>query len=173
MSPLDAALLVVRLVLGVIFIVYGSQKTFGWFGGSGIAGAIKMTRNLGSAHPNLLGWMAALSELGGGLLVLVGLFTPFAAALIISTMLVAISTVHFKKGFLNTKSGFEFNLSLIALVLVILGGGAISLDALLSIAEPITLLPIWAVALLVLVAVGGVVSTELSRTAARQSSHSA
>ncbi len=165
MSISDAALLVIRIVLGVIFIVHGGQKLFAWYGGPGIQGFTQGMGRFGVAHPVPLGWMAALSEFGGGLLVLLGLLTPFAAALIISTMLVAIARVHFAKGFFNTKGGWEFNLSLItlALVLVLLGAGAISIDHLLGIAVPIDQYPYWAIIVLVVIAGGGLVSTEASR----------
>ncbi|HVU14700.1 MAG TPA: DoxX family protein [Phototrophicaceae bacterium] len=160
------ALLIVRLVLGVIFIYHGSQKVFGWFGGSGTSGMAKSLANQGSAFPSLLAWMAALSEFLGGLFVFVGLLTPFAAAFIISAMIVAIVTVHFKKGFANGKGGYEFNLSLIALalVLVLLGAGSYSIDALIGLAQPLNQFPIWVAVILVLIAAGGIVTTELSKS---------
>jgi uncharacterized membrane protein YphA (DoxX/SURF4 family) len=61
--------------------------------------------SFGVAHPVLLAWMATLGEFVGGLLVLVGLLTPLAAAIIASTMVVAIVLVHGKSGFLNSKTG--------------------------------------------------------------------
>ncbi len=169
------ALLIVRLVLGVIFIYHGSQKVFGWFGGSGVAGLTRSLTNQGSAFPALLAWMAALSEFLGGIFVLVGLLTPFAAAFIISAMLVAIVSVHFKKGFANSKGGYEFNLSLIALalVLVLLGAGLYSIDALIGIAQPLNQFPIWVPVILVLIAVGGIFTTELSKSLHTQQTHHA
>src|ERR1700736_2533629 len=111
MSAIDLGLLVMRVVLGLTFMAHGSQKLFGWFGGSGIKGITDMLRKLGVAHPVPLAWMAALSEFGGGLFVRLGLLTPLAAGLIISAMLVAIATVHAKNGFFNGNRGYEFNLN--------------------------------------------------------------
>src|SRR5258708_29241479 len=120
LTTLDLTLLVIRVFLGLTFVLHGGQKLFGWYGGAGIQGTRSMMQNLGVAHPGLLGWMATLSEAGGGLFVLIGLLTPLAAAVIISTMLVAIYTVHWKNGFWNGKGGYEFNLSLIALSMALI-----------------------------------------------------
>src|SRR6059058_3819616 len=98
-TTLDLALLVIRVFVGITFVLHGGQKLFGWYGGGDLKGTRSMMQDLGMAHPGLLGWMATLTEFGGGLFVLIGLFTPLAAAVIISTMLVAIYTVHWKNGF--------------------------------------------------------------------------
>ena len=165
MTTLDLALLVIRVFLGITFVLHGGQKLFGWYGGAGIKGARSMMQDLGVAHPGLLGWMAALSEAGGGLFVLIGLLTPLAAALIISTMLVAIYTVHWKNGFFGGNRGYEFNLSLIALAatLVLMGAGLVSVDYLLGAAVPLNLLPAWAILIIALVPFGGIAMTVFSR----------
>jgi len=175
MTTLDLALLVVRLVLGITFVLHGGQKLFGWYGGAGIKGARNMMQDLGVAHPGLLGWMAALSEAGGGLFVLIGLLTPLAAALIISTMLVAIYTVHWKNGFFAGNRGYEFNLSLIALAatLVLMGAGLISVDYLLGAAVPLNLLPAWAILVIALVPFGGIALTVFSRRVKALQQHTA
>ncbi len=165
MTILDLALVVIRVYLGITFVLHGAQKLFGWYGGAGIQGTRSMMQNLGVAHPGLLGWMATLSEFGGGLFVLLGLLTPLAAALIISTMLVAIYTVHWQNGFFNGNRGYEFNLSLIALAatLILTGAGLVSVDHLLGIAVPLNLLPAWAILTIAVVPFGGIVMTVLSR----------
>lgn len=163
MTIFDLALLIVRVVLGVTFILHGGQKLFGWLGGPGMNGFTGMMGK--SGVPPFLAWLAAICEFGGGLLILLGLVTPLAAALIISTQIVAIAEVHAKNGFFNTERGYEFNLSLItlALVLMLTGAGAISVDATLSLARPLDQLPLWVVLLLVLISFGGIVSVELAR----------
>ena len=165
MTAIDLALLIVRVVLGVIFIIHGGQKLFGWYGGPGMKGMTQWLGSMGVAHPTLFAGMATLSEFGGGLLVLVGLLTPLAAAFIVSTMVVAIVFAHAKNGFLNSNHGYEFNLSLIALALALMlsGAGTISLDRLLGLAMPLDQLPLWAIVVLVLIPFGGIISTELSR----------
>ena len=164
-TTLDLALLVIRVFVGITFVLHGGQKLFGWYGGGGLKGTKSMMQDLGVAHPGLLGWMATLSEAGGGLFILIGLLTPLAAAVIISTMLVAIYTVHWKNGFFNGNRGYEFNLSLIALAvtLILTGAGLVSVDHLLGVAVPLNLLPAWAVLIIALVPFGGIVMTVFSR----------
>jgi putative oxidoreductase len=167
MTTIDLALLIVRIVLGVIFIIHGGQKLFSWYSGPGIKGVSQWLTSFEVAHPTPLAWMVALSEFGGGLLVLLGLLTPLGAAITISVMLVAIVQVHAKNGFLNTNQGYEFNLSLIALALVLLlvGAGTVSMDHLLGLARPLGQWPTWVAVVLLLIPFGGVIVTELSRTA--------
>jgi putative oxidoreductase len=169
MSVLDFTLLIVRVVLGITFIIHGGQKLFGWFGGPGIQKFSQGMSRFGGAHTTLMGWMAALSEFGGAVLLLIGLLTPLAAAFVISTMLVATVSVHLKNGFLSSKGGYEYNISLITLLLILLllGAGAISFDHLLGFAVPISQLPVWTVIVFVLVIAGGLVVTELSRRSAK------
>ena len=170
-TMVDVALLAVRLMLAAVFISHGGQKLFKWMGGTGVQGLAEAIGKRGSA-PALrtpLAWLATLSEFGGGLLALLGLLTPLAGALIISVMLVAIVDVHFKNGFLNGNRGYEFNLSLIALALVLglLGGGAWSLDHVLGLdahlAGPLSQDPLWVPVLLVLAALGGLALNGLAR----------
>ncbi|HEY2597632.1 MAG TPA: DoxX family protein, partial [Candidatus Dormibacteraeota bacterium] len=89
-------------------------------------------------------WLAALAELGGGLLLAVGFLSPLGSLAIIGTMLVAIATVHWPNGFWNTKRGYEFNLTIIAAVVAIglTGPGAYSIDHAIGLLlpEPITFL---------------------------------
>src|SRR5258708_29687888 len=169
MTALDLALLVIRVVLGITFILHGSQKLFGWFGGGGIQGTADMMGKLGTApaHHVPLAWLSGLSEFGGGLLVLFGFLTPLGAALIIGVMLTAIATVHAKNGFFNTKGGYEFPLHVIAesVALILAGAGAASIDHLLGIAVPLTQLPILVVIVLILIPFGGSIATDLSRRA--------
>jgi putative oxidoreductase len=165
MPMIDIALLIIRIVLGIIFIQHGSQKLFGWFDGPGIEGVTGMMKKFGVAFPNFLAWLVALSEFFGGLLVLVGLVTPLAAAVIVSVMVVAIVLVHAQSGFFNQEKGYEFNLSLIALALPLMlaGAGVFSLDYLLRLAMPLDHLPLWAVVGLVIIPFSGLIITEFLR----------
>ncbi len=137
-------LLILRVVVGLTLAAHGSQKLFGWFGGSGIKGWAGVVDRMRIRPAPAWAWIAALSEFGGGLLLALGFLSPLGSFAIIGAMLVAIATVHWPKGFFVTKGGYEFNLVLIAAcaAVAITGPGAYSLDALvrLSTPEPVTLI---------------------------------
>jgi len=128
-----------RLALGIIFIAHGSQAVFGSFGGPGWTKWISLSQlaPFPFMRPAWL-WLGAagLSELGGGALVLLGLFTRVGAFLIASVMLTAMLGVHWKNGFFlkPQAAGIEFTLALLgaALSLLISGGGKASIDQLIG-----------------------------------------
>jgi putative oxidoreductase len=157
-------LLILRLVVGLSLAAHGSQKLFGWFGGSGITGWAAVVAKLRIRPPLQWAWIAALSEFGGGLLVALGLLWPLGAFAIIGAMLVAIATVHWPKGFFVTKGGYEFNLVLIAsaVALALTGPGLYSLDSAFRLHAPEPA----AVLVLALATLVGVGATLASRRAA-------
>jgi putative oxidoreductase len=132
---IGVGLLVLRLVLGVIFIGHGAQKLFGSFGGPGISGFAKMLEQLGLKPARFMAILAGLAEFVGGILMILGLLTPLAALALIGVMIVAVLSVHLRNGFFNTNGGYEFNLALLgmALTLLIVGAGTYSLDSILGI----------------------------------------
>jgi putative oxidoreductase len=132
---IDTGLLVLRVVLGVIFMGHGAQKLFGSFGGPRISGFAKMLEQLGVKPAKPMAILAGHAEVVGGILVMVGFLTRLAAVALVGVMIVAVLTVHLKNGFFNTNGGYEFNLALagMALTLLIVGAGAYSLDAVLGI----------------------------------------
>ena len=132
---IGVGLLVLRLVLGVIFIGHGAQKLFGSFGGPGLKGTAGFFEQLGIKPPYLMAVLAGLAEVVGGILVILGFLTPLATLALIVVMIVAVLTVHLKNGFFVTNGGYEFNLALagMALTLLIVGAGAYSLDSVLGI----------------------------------------
>ena len=119
-----------RLTLGLIFIGHGAQKVFGAFGGPGWAKMTSFPAPFPFMRPSWL-WMgaAALSELIGGILVLLGLLTRVGAFLILCVMLTAMLGVHLKGGFF-LPSGIEYTVALagVCLALLIAGGGQASAD---------------------------------------------
>ena len=117
------ALLVLRIVLGVIMIGHGYPKVFGASPNMCIH-----VSNLGL--PGWLAYCSAAAEFFGGILLLAGLFTRIAALAILINMSVAIWKVHWKNGLLGN-GGYQFPLSLaaIAFALILLGGGPIALDS--------------------------------------------
>lgn len=140
---LNIGLLILRLVIGLTMAGHGAQKLFGWWGGPGINGWTSAVTRLRIRPAVPWAWLAALSELGGGLLLALGLLSPLGGLAIIGTMLVAIATVHWANGFWNGKRGYEFNLALLAsaIALALTGPGTYSLDEALGLhlPEPMTL----------------------------------
>ena len=127
----DIALLVLRLVLGGIFVAHGAQKLFGSFDGPGLKGTASFFEQIGLKPGRTMAFLAGLAEFGGGLLVLVGFLTPLGAFALIAVQAVAIARVHAPNGFFNESGGYEFNLVLIAVAgaLILTGSGAYGLDA--------------------------------------------
>lgn len=134
----DWVVLIARIVLGIIFFAHGAQKMLGWYGGPGLASSMRtFTEHL---HlPPALAFLVIAGELFSGVGLIVGLFSRIAALVIALTMVGAIATVHFRFGlFLNwfgtqEGHGIEYHLLTIALALVVVvqGAGAFSLDRLL------------------------------------------
>ena len=123
-------ILLLRLVLGLIFFGHGAQKLFGWWGGPGLKGTAGFFGALRFRAPLAMALTASLAEAGGGVLVALGLLTPFAALALVVVMLNAIGTVHFRNGFWNGNGGYEFNLLVLASAAALgaTGGGRFSLD---------------------------------------------
>ncbi len=123
-----------RLALGIIFIGHGLQKVFGAFNGPGWAKFTSFPPPFPFMRPAAV-WMgaAALSELLGGVLVLLGLLTRVGAFLLLCVMLTAMLGVHLKGGFF-LPGGFEYTFALtgISLALLIAGGGQASVDGALA-----------------------------------------
>ena len=133
----EFGILVLRLALGGIVFAHGAQKLFGWWGGPGLEGFIRITGgHLRFRPPWFWGMVGALSESVGGLLVLLGLLFPLGPAAIFGAMMIAV-TVHWQ-AFWVTEQGYEFALLTLvaALGLALAGPGAYALDTTLGIALP-------------------------------------
>src|SRR5205085_8099803 len=88
--PMDVGMLILRLVVGALFIGHGTQKLFGWFQGHGLEGTAGFMESLGYRPGKRYAALGGLAEAGGGALLVLGLLTPLAAALIVGMMLNAI-----------------------------------------------------------------------------------
>ncbi len=128
---MDLGRLLLRGVVGPLFVGHGTQKLFGWFGGHGIEGTGGFFENLGLRPGKRHATAAGVAEAGGGALLTLGAFTPLASLLISSTMVTAIRKVHAPKGPWATDGGYEYNLALIAAMTAITetGPGSPSVDA--------------------------------------------
>jgi putative oxidoreductase len=127
---MELGLLVIRIVVGLVFMGHGAQKLFGMFGGYGLEGTGGFFESLGLKPGRLNAFMAGAAEFAGGVLFALGLLTPLAGAMLIGTMTVAIITVHWTKGMWSTEGGYEYNLVLMAAAfgVVATGPGNWSLD---------------------------------------------
>jgi putative oxidoreductase len=132
---LGIGLLVARLVLGLLMAAHGAQKLFGWFGGYGLNATGEFRVQLGFPSGRAFASAASVGEIVSGLLVALGLLGPIGPALMISVMIVAAITVHWKNGVFATQNGIELPLLYAtgALAMALAGFGPFSLDALLGI----------------------------------------
>src|SRR4051812_25357190 len=122
--------LIVRLVIGGLFIGHGTQKLFGWVGGGGPEGTGQYFEGVGLRPGKRHAVAAGAAEAGGGALLAAGLATPLAAASMIGVMLTAIRKVHWSKGPWVTDGGYEYNAVLVAVLFTLAerGPGRFSLD---------------------------------------------
>jgi putative oxidoreductase len=125
----DLSLLVLRASLGIVFITHGYNHVFG---GGKIAGTARWFESLGMKPGILHAWIASLTELGAGALLLLGLATPLACAGVLGAMLVAWITNHLRNGFFIFRpgEGYEYvmTLTLTAIAAAGVGPGEWSLD---------------------------------------------
>lgn len=120
---------VLRIVVGIVFLMHGGQKLF-IYGFHNVAGAMQQ---MGIPLPMLSAVVVTIVEFFGGLGLVLGLFTRWAATLIAIEMLVAVLAVHLRGGFFSPR-GFEYPLSLLAanIALALGGPSAAALDAVLA-----------------------------------------
>lgn len=123
---LDTGLLLIRLVIGLTFAGHGAQKLFGWFGGYGLKGTGGWLDSIGVKPGVAMAFVAGFTELVGGLMFAAGVGIWASSILLAFTMLVAILKVHGQNGYWVTQNGFEYNLTLIAVVIgvALIGPGA-------------------------------------------------
>jgi putative oxidoreductase len=129
----DYAEPILRAALGAILIPHGMQKLFGAFGGMGLAGNAALFDRIGYTPGIFWGTLVGCTELIGGILLVLGLFTRFAAAAVLIFMIAA---VHFTsaKGFFWNNGGSEYALLIgfCALFFLIRGSGNCSLDRMIG-----------------------------------------
>ncbi len=132
-QALEWAILVLRLFIGVCLVVHGLGK-LGLVGSGNMQGFVGWLQSLGVPFPAIQARLAMLAELVGGALIVLGLFYRPAAALCAVTLLVAAFLGHKGAGYLitNNPPGLEYALNLAAVLgaMLLLGPGALSLDAL-------------------------------------------
>ncbi len=127
-TAVDLSLLILRVVVGVIFMAHGAQKLFGAFGGMGLTKTVEMMGG------GVLPYLVTIGEFFGGVGLVFGFLTRFSAASLIVIMGGAIALAHGKNGFFMSHvdpklNGFEYNLALIGLLvpLLLCGPGRFSI----------------------------------------------
>ena len=130
----DTALLILRATLGMMIFVHGYNKAFR---GGRLVGTGRWFQSMGMRPGKVHATLAAGTEMGVGVLLVLGLITQVAAAGLIALMVVAFWTVHRDKGFMITGEGWEYValIAVMSLVTAILGPGRLSLDSELDIAH--------------------------------------
>ena len=126
---LTLGLAILRVAVGVIMLAHGINHIFR---GGKIQGTAGWFASLGMKPGILHAWLASLTEVGAGAMLIAGLFTPLAAAGVVGTMTVALITNHLRNGFFIFRpgEGYEYVASLICsgLALGAMGPGKASLD---------------------------------------------
>ncbi len=129
LDSINAALLILRVMLGVIMLAHGINHIIG---GGKIEGTAGWFASLGMKPGILHAWLASVTEVAAGAMLVLGLLTPLAAAGVVGVMVVALITNHITNGFFIFRpgEGYEYVLSLIAFgfVAALLGPGEWSLD---------------------------------------------
>ena len=102
------------------------------FRGGKIAGTARWFASMGMRPPLVQAWMASMTELGSGIMLVAGLLTPLAAAGLLGVMSVAFTIEHRTRGFFiyNPGQGWEYvaTIGAIAVAVGTIGGGKVSLD---------------------------------------------
>ncbi|MBM7772747.1 putative oxidoreductase [Actinokineospora baliensis] len=123
----DLGLFVLRVTLGALFVGHGLQKVFGLLEGPGIGGFAKVLAGFGFQQTTLLSWVTGVTELGAGALLILGLFTPAAAAGVLGVMVNAI-WVRVDIDLFAGDVELEAIYAAAAFALLFAGAGRISLD---------------------------------------------
>jgi putative oxidoreductase len=134
----DVGLTTLRIVLGVVFFAHGAQRMLGWFGGDGFHNTMGAYAHMGIPAP--VGLLILWAQFFGGLGLVVGLLTRIASLGVAGLMIGAMFMIHLQYGFfmnwMGTQKGegVEFHLLALAMAAALLlrGGGAFSLDRMLS-----------------------------------------
>ncbi|MBV8862657.1 MAG: DoxX family protein, partial [Mycobacterium sp.] len=122
--------------LGAVLLAHGLQKLFGWWGGQGLNSLKNSLSDIGYQHADILTYCAAGGEIAAGVLLVLGLFTPLAAAgalaYLINCLLAGMLGQHGLKSFTYfLPDGHEYEITLIvmAAAIILVGPGRYGFDA--------------------------------------------
>ncbi|WP_374157331.1 DoxX family protein [Mycobacterium sp. G7A2] len=132
----NLGLLLLRVAVGALFIGHGLQNLFGWWGGSGVGGFRDYLADLGFRYADILAYVAAGGQVAAGVLLVVGLFTPVAAAgalaYLVTGMLAEVAEAHDDarlSAFLTDGHQYEVILLCAVAAIILIGPGRYGLDA--------------------------------------------
>jgi putative oxidoreductase len=135
-NAINLVLLVLRLSAATVMLAHGINHIFG---GGKIAGTGRWFASLGMKPGPFHAWLASLTEVGAGVLLVLGFLTPLAAAGIIGVMVVAWIINHRGNGFFIFRPGegweYVMTLTVVGLAIATLGPGDWSIDHAISLDE--------------------------------------
>ena len=123
---LSLCLFLLRGTVGVVLFMTGAGKVFGWFGGFGMAATLEFYAKSGFGAP--LAYLSIYTELIGGVLLVLGLLTRPAAFAVMINMLVATISM-WPRGFIVGGAAFPFSFLVSAIIILLAGPMAYSVDA--------------------------------------------
>jgi putative oxidoreductase len=128
-DAIDLVLLVLRCGVGGVMLAHGINHIYG---GGKIDGTARWFESLGMKPGIVHAWVASVTEVGAGTLLVVGFLTPFGAAGVVGVMLVAWITNHLRNGFFIFRPGegweYVMTLTIAGLALGVIGSGRWSID---------------------------------------------
>ncbi|HEX4720978.1 MAG TPA: DoxX family protein [Pseudonocardiaceae bacterium] len=127
-TDLDVGLLILRAAPGLLLAVRGAHELLGWFGGGTFAADAHYYGSIGYKPANLWAIVSGVTEMGGGLLLALGLFTPLAAAAVMGVMLNAVVAGQIPYGFISSGGDLVSIVGTSAIAVAFTGPGRLSLD---------------------------------------------
>jgi putative oxidoreductase len=132
----DLGLLVLRLAVGALLIAHGLQKAFGWWGGPGLDGWEESLTAMGFQHADILTYIATFGQIAAGVLLVLGLFTPLAAAgalaYLVTGVLAEAMTAHEEarlSDFLTDGHEYKVFFACAVAAIILMGPGRYGFDA--------------------------------------------
>lgn len=132
----DLGLLLLRVAVGVLLIAHGLQKAFGLWGGPGLDGWKTELASMGFQYPDILTYVATGGQIAAGVLLVLGLFTPVAAAgalaYLVTGVLAEAMVAHEEArlgSFLTDGHEYQVFLAVAVAAIILVGPGRYGLDA--------------------------------------------